>query len=618
MTESSNPVQVSTSAAEKSDPVAAFKQAELFEAAGRDPEAEQLYRSLLRAFPTHSAVLHNLALLVRRRGDLVEAEALMRRAVNNSPQEAFFYSSLGAVLRSAGKVSEAESAFREAIRLRPEFPDVHYNLGLLLEANGAGDDALAAHREATRLKPDFAEALTRVAALLNDRGLLDQALESAESALHSEPDFFDAHYYHGWILSRLSRYDEALDALARALTLRPASFEAALATANALRDAGRSEQALAAYWQVLERRPGRVATHIELNHLAWTSGRADLHLRSFGHAREKMGDDFDLMVVEGAIRNRTEDYAGAEQILRRAVQLAPSRAIGVGLLARAVAGQRRFDESYPIFAAAISADPGDAGHRRELGLTLLRAGRPAEALRVLQQALAAYPQDTLLLAGISAAFRELGDPRYERLVEFKKYVKIYDIPAPEGYRDVAEFNAVLAVELDRLHTSRREPIDQSLSGGTQTTGRLFDLQSPAIVQIRAQIEAVVANYIYTLPDEPDHPMLQRRAHAFAFAGAWSCKLRSGGKHNNHVHHEGWISSAYYVRLPEASCDDDSRDGWLTLGQTNLGLGQADVPEMFVKPIVGRLVLFPSFYWHGTVPFASDSDRMTIAFDVVPA
>jgi hypothetical protein len=43
-----------------------------------------------------------------------------------------------------------------------------------------------------------------------------------------------------------------------------------------------------------------------------------------------------------------------------------------------------------------------------------------------------------------------------------------------------------------------------------------------------------------------------------------------------------------------------------------------VPEMFVKPIVGRLVLFPSFYWHGTVPFASDSDRMTIAFDVVPA
>jgi hypothetical protein len=31
-----------------------------------------------------------------------------------------------------------------------------------------------------------------------------------------------------------------------------------------------------------------------------------------------------------------------------------------------------------------------------------------------------------------------------------------------------------------------------------------------------------------------------------------------------------------------------------------------------------LVLFPSYFWHGTVPFASDQRRLTLAFDVVPA
>ena len=32
---------------------------------------------------------------------------------------------------------------------------------------------------------------------------------------------------------------------------------------------------------------------------------------------------------------------------------------------------------------------------------------------------------------------------------------------------------------------------------------------------------------------------------------------------------------------------------------------------------GRLVLFPSYMWHGTVPFHDAASRTTIAFDAVP-
>ena len=32
---------------------------------------------------------------------------------------------------------------------------------------------------------------------------------------------------------------------------------------------------------------------------------------------------------------------------------------------------------------------------------------------------------------------------------------------------------------------------------------------------------------------------------------------------------------------------------------------------------GRLVLFPSYMWHGTIPFHDAQPRTTIAFDVVP-
>jgi hypothetical protein len=37
----------------------------------------------------------------------------------------------------------------------------------------------------------------------------------------------------------------------------------------------------------------------------------------------------------------------------------------------------------------------------------------------------------------------------------------------------------------------------------------------------------------------------------------------------------------------------------------------------VQPVPGRLVLVPSYRWHGTVPFQSGDPRLTIAFDVVP-
>jgi len=40
-------------------------------------------------------------------------------------------------------------------------------------------------------------------------------------------------------------------------------------------------------------------------------------------------------------------------------------------------------------------------------------------------------------------------------------------------------------------------------------------------------------------------------------------------------------------------------------------------EYSVRPSVGLLVLFPSYFWHGTVPFRSHQARLSVAFDAVP-
>jgi hypothetical protein len=100
---------------------------------------------------------------------------------------------------------------------------------------------------------------------------------------------------------------------------------------------------------------------------------------------------------------------------------------------------------------------------------------------------------------------------------------------------------------------------------------------------------------------------------------WSVRLRPHGFHVNHYHPEGWISSACYLQLPPAVAHKGG-EGWLKFGEPAFPTRPVLGPEYFVKPEPGLLALFPSYMWHGTVPFAGEPDetRLTIAFDVVPA
>jgi hypothetical protein len=71
-----------------------------------------------------------------------------------------------------------------------------------------------------------------------------------------------------------------------------------------------------------------------------------------------------------------------------------------------------------------------------------------------------------------------------------------------------------------------------------------------------------------------------------------------------------------VSVPPEVADESVKSGWIKFGEPRLPVPGAG-PERFVQPRPGRLVLFPSYFWHGTTPITGDAPRMTIAFDVVP-
>jgi hypothetical protein len=180
-----------------------------------------------------------------------------------------------------------------------------------------------------------------------------------------------------------------------------------------------------------------------------------------------------------------------------------------------------------------------------------------------------------------------------------------------------DFNAELNAWLDSVHPKTREYLNQSLRGGTQTPDQIFGRGHDLVEKIRTRIDQAVARYIAGLKEDDSHPFLARRARDFRYSGSWSSRLRDCGFHVNHIHPQGWISSCYYVAVPKAVEDVAERQGWIKFGEPAFKVTLKDPIRRAIQPRPGRLVLFPSYMWHGTVPFHDAQARTTIAFDVVP-
>ena len=217
----------------------------------------------------------------------------------------------------------------------------------------------------------------------------------------------------------------------------------------------------------------------------------------------------------------------------------------------------------------------------------------------------------LHLTGREEDAREISDPG--------RWVQITEPCFPLDINDIAAFNARLATDLLALPSRRWQPAYQSIRGGTQTGNDLFTEPAATIQTLRRSIEARIAAYLESLPDDSEHPFLAGKPCRYGLR-AWSVVLEDQGYHVTHIHPEGWLSGAYYVEVPELSPSGGEDDpGCIEFGGqpwSELSF-ESTPPVRRVPPVVGRLVLFPSYLWHGVRRFRSAGRRIAVAFDLLP-
>jgi tetratricopeptide (TPR) repeat protein len=469
-----------------------------------------------------------------------------------------------------------------------------------------------------------------VARFLLDQGRSLEAREVLAGAIAGGQDGAPVRSLMGYVLHQMGDLPGCERELREAVRLAPRDAAAQFALASISHRLGRDEQAEAATRRAiargLEDAPayallGRILGKQGLFEEAETAWRKAVRLDpSSPQAQRELAD---------LVWMQTADLSRARAELDRAPRTAEIIAITVRLLQAAgedraaydlAAASAKSDPGLHVLAArtALNVDPAAADRHLKAAPQNLRSvmrakteietdlalGRAEDAVKRAEALRQLRPGDQHAIALLATAWRLAGDDRYKTLYDYDRLVRSYRIEAPEGWSSLDAYLSDLADALDRIHGPLTHPVDQSLRHGSQTPRNLLDYPDRPVRALFTAIEAPIRAHIAAIGEA---------AQGYAIDSAWSVRLNSSGFHLNHTHPEGWLSSAFYVRLPK---DMKDREGWIKFGEPGPATAPPLPAEHFIKPEPGLLVLFPSSMWHGTVPFTSAEKRLTCAFDIV--
>jgi tetratricopeptide (TPR) repeat protein len=318
----------------------------------------------------------------------------------------------------------------------------------------------------------------------------------------------------------------------------------------------------------------------------------------------------------GMIAHQAGRYEEALDLIRKAIDMGAVEAGYFMNLGAVCVKAGRHEEAEAAFREAIDRDPSYGDPYYDLGNLYLAQGRPEEAIAVFDACMAARGRDYHALAYQAHAYAEAGrNEDAGRLLDFDTYVRPYDFEAPDGFQDMASFRKSLGRYI-RTHPTLRGNVMSTENG--RHTGELIKAPLGPMEGMVKRIDEAVRWYKTGLPDDPTHPAVRWAPERWRLT-AWGVVMHNRGHERPHIHPNGWLSGVFYVQLPPV-IDDPARrpEGWLEFGKPTAHLnvgGGFDVRQY--QPAYGRMFLFPSYYYHGTVPFRSDERRICVAFDVEP-
>ena len=385
---------------------------------------------------------------------------------------------------------------------------------------------------------------------------------------------------------------------------------------------GRFKDAGDAYRRALKAAPGRPDVLYALGYVLAEQGRLREAVTAYRKATRAKPDFVEGWFNLGATLEETGEHHPAIEAYRKAVALAPGFAEAHVNLGNALSEAGRHGEAVNAYRAALGVLPDHPSLQSNLASALLLAGDAPAALEAADRFLPRHPHNTILLATRSLALYETGQKGAGAdLLDYDRFLMTRKIEAPE------DFNPALSAHVEAHPTLSYEVYGKSNRKASTARNLLAEPLGP-VARLLAEVRTAVTDYCAAHGPDPAHPFLAPWPPAgWRSTGPgdplqwqldiWGTVVGPEGHQSPHIHAEAWLSGVYYARIPEAVDEADrSHAGWIEFGPPGLEFSLEHAPPVRpVQPVEGRMILFPSYFYHRTIPFETGANRISIAFDI---
>lgn len=349
-------------------------------------------QAAIELYPNRAEPHRVLGLVYAADEQYERAAAELRSAVAIDPKDERARLGLADVLTRAGDLAAAEQSLRDAIGALPASGRAHYVLARLLQRQGRQADALGELERAATFRP-----LIGLNGVYQAMGAMDAALQRFDAAVDaysrrvdSQPNDADAHQDLGDTYARLGRDDEALAEFAVVLLLDARRAAALAAIAQVRLRNGQYEEAADTARRAVALDPAHVQARyllgtalLRLGHTEEGQQALDVFQRLQADTAAARARDLELggLRREASVSSAAGDHQKAVTLLRRAMEIAPDEMVS----------------------------------HLNLGIALMLAGQPADAIDRFQSALALNGPDDIhqRLADAYARLGQNDDSRRE-------------------------------------------------------------------------------------------------------------------------------------------------------------------------------------------------------------
>ena len=327
-------------------------------------------------------------------------------------------------------------------------------------------------------------------------------------------------------------------------------------------------------------------------------------------------DHPDALSSFAMIEYQNQRFEKAIKRMRQAISLVDNNAGYHMNLATVLDRSGELEEAVTHYGRAIALAPDYPDPYYNLGDLYLREGRPDKAIEVFDECMSVIGREFHALAYKAHALDDANrqsDARY--LLNFDDYVKSYRFDTPDGYDSIESFNSALARHI-KMHPTLQGNV-MSTEHGKHTAELLREPRGP-MEAMEARIVEAIHWYKKSLPDDPSHPAVRWAPKQYKLT-SWGVVMFDKGHERAHIHPNGWLSGVFYLQLPDVIHDSErDHEGWLEFGRPTADLHVRSALHLrHYMPAYGEMFLFPSYFYHGTIPFRSRERRISVAFDVEP-